>query len=168
MNAKENGEVFYYRYSTEIGELVISCDGDAITGVRFASSCGEVTGKNVRTPLTDKAADEIREYLAGKRKTFDLPLTARGTEFQQKVWRALCDIPYGGTRSYADVAAAVGNPKAVRAVGMANHNNPIAIILPCHRVIGKSGKPVGYAGGVDVKLKLLELERRVMTGNNAV
>ena len=94
----------------------------------------------------------------GKRKSFDLPLKPEGTEFQKKVWNALLDIPYGETRSYKDIAVAIGNPKACRAVGMANNRNPISIIIPCHRVIGANGSLVGYGGGLPIKIELLNLE----------
>jgi O-6-methylguanine DNA methyltransferase len=101
---------------------------------------------------------ELKEYLAGKRREFSFPLDLRGTEFQLACWRALLAIPYGETRSYADIADAVGKPKAFRAVGMANNRNPIAIVVPCHRVIASDGTLCGYGGGLDIKRKLLELE----------
>jgi O-6-methylguanine DNA methyltransferase len=101
---------------------------------------------------------ELREYFAGKRREFDFPLDLRGTDFQIACWRALLAIPYGETRGYADIARAVGKPKAFRAVGMANNRNPIAIVVPCHRVIASDGTLCGYGGGLDVKRKLLELE----------
>jgi methylated-DNA-[protein]-cysteine S-methyltransferase len=111
------------------------------------------------TPLIKKAAQQFGEYFKGKRKTFNLPLTMQGTDFQMKVWNALKKIPYGKTISYGELAAMIGNPKACRAVGMANHNNPIAIIIPCHRVIGHDGSLTGYGGGLELKQKLLELEK---------
>jgi O-6-methylguanine DNA methyltransferase len=101
---------------------------------------------------------ELEEYFAGKRREFTFPLDLRGTDFQQACWRALLAIPYGETRSYADIARAVGKPNAFRAVGMANNRNPIAIVVPCHRVIASDGTLCGYGGGLDVKRKLLELE----------
>lgn len=104
------------------------------------------------------ATRQLREYFAGKRKQFDLKLAPKGTEFQQNVWHALCDVPYGKTASYGDIAAAVGNPNASRAVGLANGQNPIAIVIPCHRIIGKSGRLTGYGGGLDRKQTLLDLE----------
>ena len=107
---------------------------------------------------------QLSEYFAGARREFDLPLRLRGTQFQLAVWNALRAIPYGETRSYADIAAAVGNEKACRAVGMANHRNPVSIIVPCHRVIGKGGSLTGYGGGIDKKEFLLSLERRVSQG----
>ena len=103
---------------------------------------------------------ELEEYFAGTRQTFDLPLAPKGTAFQQKVWAALREIPYGQTRSYGEIAAIVGNPKASRAVGMANNQNPISILIPCHRVIGKDGSLTGYGGGTEKKKWLLELEQR--------
>ena len=104
------------------------------------------------------AATQLREYFAGERTRFDLALDPDGTDFQRAVWRALCDIPFGETVSYSAIAEAVGRPSAVRAVGAANGRNPIPIIVPCHRVIGKSGALTGYAGGLDVKRILLDLE----------
>jgi O-6-methylguanine DNA methyltransferase len=101
---------------------------------------------------------ELEEYLAGNRREFSFPLDLRGTDFQLACWRALLAIPYGETRSYSDIAAAVGKPNAFRAVGMANHRNPIAIVVPCHRVIASDGNLCGYGGGLDLKRKLLELE----------
>lgn len=102
---------------------------------------------------------QLEEYFDGKRKYFDIPLYIEGTDFQKKVWYALMDIPYGEVRSYKDIAIAINNEKAVRAVGNANNKNKIPIIIPCHRVIGINGKLVGYAGGLEIKEKLLELER---------
>jgi O-6-methylguanine DNA methyltransferase len=101
---------------------------------------------------------ELEEYFAGKRREFSIPLDLRGTEFQLKCWRALLDIPYGETRSYRDLARAIGHPQAFRAVGMSNNRNPIAIIVPCHRVIAADGSLCGYGGGLDIKRKLLDLE----------
>jgi O-6-methylguanine DNA methyltransferase len=103
-------------------------------------------------------ASELEEYFAGKRREFTFPLDLRGTDFQQSCWRALLAIPYGETRTYADIARAVGKPTAFRAVGMANNRNPIAIVVPCHRVIASDGTLCGYGGGLDIKRKLLELE----------
>ncbi len=110
------------------------------------------------TALTNEAATQLMEYFAGKRRTFSLPLAPKGTPFQKEVWQALSSIPYGQTRSYADIAAQVGRPKAFRAVGMANNRNPIPIVIPCHRVVGSSGDMVGYAYGTKIKRYLLELE----------
>lgn len=111
------------------------------------------------TPLLQRAAQQLREYFAGRRQAFDLPLSPRGTPFQCRVWEALQKIPYGETCTYKDLAIAVGSPKGFRAVGMANHCNPIAILIPCHRVVGTNGSLTGYAGGLDMKAALLKLEQ---------
>lgn len=111
-------------------------------------------------PVLQKAERQLTEYFAGKRTRFDLALDFHGTDFQKQVWQALLTIPFGQTRSYAQIAAQVKNPKAVRAVGAANGRNPISIIAPCHRVIGSNGKLTGFAGGLKAKAILLELEAR--------
>lgn len=116
------------------------------------------------TPLLTEGKRQLLEYLAGVRRVFDLPLAPKGTEFYRSVWRALEEIPYGETRSYRDIAQTVGRPKAVRAVGQANHNNPIPIIIPCHRVVGANGSLTGYGGGLDLKERLLRLEAGVVEG----
>ncbi|MDM1291813.1 methylated-DNA--[protein]-cysteine S-methyltransferase [Acinetobacter indicus] len=111
-------------------------------------------------PILLDAQQQLNEYFQGQRQTFELPLDFEGTEFQKKVWQALLNIPFGETRSYRQIAEQVGSPKAVRAVGAANGQNPISIIAPCHRVIGSSGKLVGFAGGLDNKEILLKLEQQ--------
>ena len=111
-----------------------------------------------KTEILAEAERQLREYFAGARKDFELLLKPDGTAFFQSVWKALQEIPYGETRTYGDIAKVVGKPKAARAVGMANHHNPIMIVIPCHRVIGANGQLVGYASGLDVKRRLLELE----------
>lgn len=151
------GNGFYYE--TEIGKIGIVENGTAITNMYF----GDIIPQDVdiqETPLLKKANEELQEYFSGKRKNFDLPLKAEGTDFQRKVWKALQEIPYGETCSYKDIAENIGNIKASRAVGMANNKNPIFIFIPCHRVIGSNGKLVGYAAGLDVKERLLEMEKR--------
>ncbi len=110
-------------------------------------------------PILLETQKQLTEYFARKRQQFDLPLDFEGTEFQQKVWQALLDIPFGETRSYRDIAEQIGNVKAVRAVGAANGKNPISIIAPCHRVVGANGKLVGFAGGLENKDILLKLEK---------
>ena len=112
--------------------------------------------KNEHSALSD--ATFVQEYLNRSRKSFDFPYALQGTFFQEQVWNALCDIPFGETRTYKQIAQAIGNPKASRAVGMANNKNPISIAIPCHRVIGPNGKLVGYAGGLEMKKRLIELE----------
>lgn len=109
--------------------------------------------------------DQLNEYFAGQRREFSMPLDLRGTDFQLKCWRALLDIPYGETRSYRDLAEAIGHPNAYRAVGMSNNRNPVAIVVPCHRVIAADGSLCGYGGGLDVKRKLLDLEGAQLPGS---
>ena len=143
--------------SLPMTRLAIEANDEAITGVGFIS---DVYGDDSQSSeLTRHAADQLREYFAGSRKAFDIPLAPHGTPFQQSVWDVMLSIPYGGTMSYGQIAAAIGKPLAVRAVGMASGRNPIAIIIPCHRVVGADGKLVGYGGGIDVKRALLDLER---------
>jgi len=110
------------------------------------------------TPVLARTKQQLDEYFAGKRRDFDLPLAPAGSSFQVSVWDALCTIPYGETRSYGEIAAQLDKPKAARAVGGANNRNPIAIVIPCHRVIGANGAMVGYRGGLDIKEHLLKLE----------
>ncbi len=149
-------KIFFY--DTPIGRVGIAEEDGSLTQVTFQTAlpAGAVLEE---TPLIVQCRQELDEYFKGERKTFDLPLCPKGTEFQKKVWSALREIPYGETRAYGEIAAAVGNPKAARAVGMANNRNPISVIVPCHRVIGSDGKLVGYGGGLDKKEFLLALER---------
>lgn len=146
-----------------IGTVCIEEDGAAITALYIADKdkniAVEADNCSEASETLNQAKQELTEYFAGKRKEFDLPLHMTGTEFQIKVWRELCRIPYGETRCYEDIAKAVGNPKACRAVGGANNKNHILILIPCHRVIGKNGSLVGFGGGIDVKKYLLELEQ---------
>lgn len=143
-----------------LGPLELTATDGALTGLGFG---GTADGTAPSTALLREAARQIDEYFAGLRRHFTLPLAAVGTPFQQEVWRALGEIPYGQTRSYAQIAAQVGRPRACRAVGMANHRNPIAIITPCHRVVGSDGALTGYAAGMETKRRLLALERAVAT-----
>ena len=142
-------------FDAPVGPVTIAAENGRITSLSFGASL-----HSEPTPLLLEAKKQLEEYFAGRRREFQLPLAPKGTEFQQKVWKALLDIPYGETRSYGEIARAIGNPKASRAVGMANNRNPIAIIIPCHRVIGSTGKLVGYGGGLDKKEFLLNLERQ--------
>lgn len=147
-----------YRYDTAIGRIHIADNGRAIAGVFLP---GETVPSGVPVNETDvikRAAVQITEYLSGRRREFDVPVEPEGTDFQKRVWAALCTIPYGRTCSYAHIAHIAGNPKACRAVGMANNRNPVSIIIPCHRVIGKSGALVGYGGGLELKKYLLDME----------
>lgn len=110
------------------------------------------------SPLGEQVAGELTEYLSGQRREFSFPVQPEGTPFQRKVWKALQDIPYGETRTYGQIAALVGSPRGARAVGMACNRNPVMIVIPCHRVLGSNGSLTGYACGLDIKKKLLELE----------
>lgn len=152
--------MFTYSCSTPIGSLTFNENNGALTHLSFSSSPKLPDGAELKeTPLIKQAIAQMEEYFAGRRRQFDLPLAPCGTPFQQKVWAALQTIPYGETVSYQEIARQVGNPLGCRAVGMANNKNPIAIIIPCHRVVGKSGKLVGYAGGLNIKEYLLNLEK---------
>lgn len=148
---------------TPIGPLTVTATKKAVTAIRFGTQVPEgstpCTGAEA-TPLLRKAAEEIGDYFAGLRRKFTLPLAPEGTPFQQKVWEALRTIPYGETRTYKQIAIQIGHNQSFRAVGMASNRNPIAIVVPCHRVIGYDGKLTGYAGGLDIKEQLLELEKR--------
>ena len=147
-----------FLYDTEIGRIAIGENGGAIALLRLPGEEGPGTVVQHETELLRKAAEQLREYLRGERKMFDLPLAPEGTAFQKAVWSALQEIPYGQTRTYKDIAEAIGCPKGFRAVGLANNRNPIMIIIPCHRVIGSDGSLTGYAGGTHIKKYLLELE----------
>ena len=152
---------FMYFYDFPIGKVGIAESDGAISHVFFDDTSNKPKDAEVKeTALIKRAAGQIFEYFEGKRAEFDLPLTYTGTEFQVAAWEALRAIPYGELRSYKEQAVAIGNPKACRAVGMANNRNPISIIIPCHRVVGSSGKLVGYGGGLGIKEYLLELESR--------
>ena len=150
---------FFY-YDFPLGSIGIAESDGKLTRLFFyGEKFAEKDHTKKETPILAEAAKQLREYFSGKRTKFDLPLALGGTEFQRRVWKALQDIPYGETRSYKEIAAMAGNEKACRAVGMANNRNPIAIVIPCHRVIGASGDLVGYGGGLDKKVFLLDLEK---------
>jgi methylated-DNA-[protein]-cysteine S-methyltransferase len=132
------------------------------TGLRaimFGEPESEVSGDGDADAVLGEAIDQLSAYFAGSLREFSLPLEMTGTDFQMRVWRLLREIPYGETRSYRDLAVAMGNPMAVRAVGAANGANPLPIVIPCHRVIGANGRMVGYGGGLPLKKRLLEFER---------
>jgi methylated-DNA-[protein]-cysteine S-methyltransferase len=150
---------------SELGPIQVICDEEGILGVEFGSETPK-EGLKKSTDLIKKAVLQLNEYLIGERTEFDLPLKPEGTAFQKKVWEALCTIPYGQTRSYKEIAVQIGNEKACRAVGMANNRNPISIIIPCHRVIGADKSLVGYGGGLNIKVKLLNLESPGVTWKN--
>lgn len=142
---------------TALGPIKISEVDGFITELLFVKNTHENPGEQ-KTPLLEKAEEQIKKYLDGTSRGFDLPLAAKGTEFQKTVWEALHKIPYGETRSYKQVAEMIGRPDASRAVGMANGKNPILLLTPCHRVVGSDGKLTGYAAGLEIKEQLLELE----------
>ncbi len=154
-------ESFESVLESPVGEIRIRDNGKAILEICFIESLPQ-TSLLKASPLTLETKKQLQEYFALQRKTFDLPLAPCGTEFQRLVWRELCAIPYGETRTYGAIAQRIQKPKAARAVGAANHQNPIAILIPCHRVIGASGKLVGYAGGIAKKAALLELENAMI------
>lgn len=158
-----------YLYETKLGKVLIAEDGIGITEVSLLSDpedMGDIdlwSGNAMKyelceTEMITEAAKQLCEYMEGNRKKFTVKLNPQGTLFQMKVWEALLAIPYGETRSYKQIAEAIGNEKASRAVGMANHNNPIICMIPCHRVIGANGALVGYAAGLSTKEKLLSME----------
>lgn len=180
MKAKGKTELKSYTFHTPIGEMTVyekeggifavamrekivsGLDGK-IAGAyreRLDGKCAKYSCEQRPTELLLKAERELLEYFAGERKAFDLPLHLEGTPFQLKVWNALLTIPYGETRSYKEIAQVIGNEKACRAVGMANNRNSVMILVPCHRVIGADGGLVGYGGGLALKEKLLELEKK--------
>ena len=148
----------YNTYKSLFGNIVIISDGKAITNITLERKIDPNCNKQ-SDALTDEAAWQLCEYFEGRRRGFDIPLDAIGTDFQRSVWDALRHIPYGETRSYKQIAQMINNPNSCRAVGMANNKNPIWIMIPCHRVIGSSGSLVGYGGGLEMKQKLLELEQ---------
>jgi methylated-DNA-[protein]-cysteine S-methyltransferase len=152
-----------------LGNIYVVSDGEAIVSVQLFEEdwrelCQQYEMIKSNSPLLKNAVQQLDEYFHGKRKTFHLPLKWKGTEFQEQVWQALCEIPYGTTVSYSDIAEKIGRPKAVRAVGQANRANELAIFVPCHRVIGKNGSLTGYAGNrTNVKERLLQLEKQYRT-----
>jgi methylated-DNA-[protein]-cysteine S-methyltransferase len=145
-------------YTAPFGELVLVSDGDLLVRLLLPNDARTGIGEPGSDAVLEQTASQLDEYFAGTRRDFTVPLSLKGTEFQLRVWNALCNIDYGNTASYAEIAAAIGNPKAVRAIGGANHSNPVPIIIPCHRVIGADGSLVGYGGGLEVKTFLLNLE----------
>ena len=148
----------YVKYTnTKIGNMAIIEEDDKIIAIEINQPIKEdIMQKD--TPLLKETEEQLLEYLEGKRKVFQVPLNPKGTKFMKEVWTALQEIPYGETKTYGQIAQRIGKPKAARAVGMANHRNPIPIIIPCHRVIGSNGKLVGYALGMEMKEFLLTLE----------
>jgi methylated-DNA-[protein]-cysteine S-methyltransferase len=164
--AEKVSAVFYTTFESPVGPLLLAGDADALRLVSFESS------KHAAPPQADWKQDnalfaevirQLQAYFRGELREFDVPLALEGTEFQRRVWGALRGIPYGETISYLQLAERIGNPKAVRAVGLANGSNPIPIIVPCHRVIGSDGSLTGFGGGISTKKKLLELESKQLS-----
>ena len=154
----------YTRLPSPLGPLLLVGTEDALTQIWLPSGRDRLEPDPEWTEAAAPFAEPIRQlraYFAGALRRFDLPLAPEGTPFQQRVWRTLCDIPYGETISYGELARRIERPAAVRAVGAANGQNPLSIVVPCHRVIGSDGRLVGYGGGLPAKSLLLELERRV-------
>lgn len=160
---KKKVSMIYDRIESPIGPIVLAGDGEALSFVGLPESRHPLsipTEWKHDSKAFAPARQQFDAYFAGELLEFDLPLAAQGTEFQQRVWKALCTIPYATTISYAELARRVGNPKASRAVGLANGANPLSIIVPCHRVIGANGSLTGYGGGLKAKQHLLDLEQR--------
>jgi methylated-DNA-[protein]-cysteine S-methyltransferase len=147
-----------------VGQLTLVASDDGLAGILWPSERpGRVRlpldAVDARHPVIVEAERQLKEYFAGKRRTFSLKLDLEGTPFQLKVWKALLTIPFGETRSYAQIASQIGRPRAARAVGAANGRNPVSIVAPCHRVVGSTGTLTGFAGGLETKARLLALER---------
>ena len=157
--------IAYQYMDSPVGRLTLVADDQALRAVLWQDDAIDrvklpTMQLQVEHPILLHTQQQLRQYFAGERSDFDLPLAFEGTVFQQQVWQALLSIPYGETRSYGQIAAQIGRPKAVRAVGSANAKNPLSIVVPCHRVIGANGQLVGFAGGLDKKQFLLHLESR--------
>ncbi|PJK14892.1 cysteine methyltransferase [Lysobacteraceae bacterium NML07-0707] len=154
--------IFHESIDSPVGRLLIAASDNGLHAIEFPQGRHplkrDARWQEGAHPLLSEAAGQLAEYFAGKRREFNLPLAPQGTDFQQRVWQALRAIPYGQTRSYAQLATAIGQPKAMRAVGAANGRNPLSIVVPCHRVIGADGSLVGFGGGLPVKTFLLRLE----------
>ena len=152
---------------TPLGRVVLVAGERAVEELLLPETSPDETIPEHRNPLLCRAEKELQEYFRGERRDFDLPLAPAGTPFQQRVWQELCRIPYGRTASYGEIARRVGRPRGPRAVGQANHRNPIPILIPCHRVIAAQGAPGGYGGGLDIKIRLLKLEGTRMIEDSA-
>lgn len=152
------------KLNSPLGELTLYADDGVLVGLYFNDDAGKRPlpegASSGDHALLERTSQQLCEYFAGKRHVFDVPVAPRGTDFQRKVWRLLCAIPFGETRAYADLACELGDKNLVRAVGQANGQNPIAIVIPCHRVIGKDGSMTGFASGIARKVQLLALEAK--------
>ena len=155
-------KLFYFRAPSPAGPLFFAASTKGLVRLEFEARVQRLNPSAIELQESKAVLlpylRELDEYFAGKRRDFSFPLDLRGTDFQLACWRALLEIPYGQTRSYRDIAEAIGHPHAYRAVGMSNNRNPVAIVVPCHRVIASSGSLCGYGGGLDIKRKLLDLE----------
>jgi O-6-methylguanine DNA methyltransferase len=153
-----------------VGPLFLAASTKGLVRLEFQARVQQLNPKAAYLQKSDDALRpylrELGEYFAARRRVFSFPLDLRGTDFQLQCWRALLDIPYGETRTYRDIAQAIGHPHAFRAVGMSNNRNPIAIVVPCHRVIASDGSLCGYGGGLDIKRRLLDLEHSSPTGSD--
>ncbi len=149
-----------YAFATSIGAMTIVANSSAVTQLLFQGEAPPADAVAGESAVLNEAAAQLREYLTGDRRFFTVPLAPAGTDFMLKVWASLTAIPYGETRSYQAIAQSIGRPKACRAVGLANHRNPLPLFIPCHRVVGANGKLTGYRGGLPAKQYLLELEQR--------
>ena len=149
-----------YTHEMSIGTVTLAESGGCITNLYFQQETPPHDAERRETDLIREAFLQLHGYLKGERRAFTLPLAPAGTPFMLRVWCLLSNIPYGSTASYKEVAIAIGNPRAVRAVGLANHRNPLPLFIPCHRVIGSDGSLVGYRGGVALKKMLLEMEKQ--------
>ena len=156
----------YATIDSPIGDILLTAEGGALTRLYMAPFTPDPAWRRDEAALVEPAR-QLGEYFAGERTEFELELAPHGTEFQQRVWRLLLDIPYGETRTYGSLANELGNPRSVRAVGLANGRNPISIVVPCHRVIGADGTLVGYGGGLERKRTLLAHEAEVRAGFRA-
>ena len=157
--------LFYKKFDSPAGKLKLVANSDALVAVRWEREQPNRVKLDTATlapqqPILLETERQLTEYFSGARTGFDLPLQPGGSEFQKKVWRALREIPFGQTRSYLDLAKAIGSAKAARAVGAANGKNPLSIVVPCHRVVGTNGSLTGFAGGLETKAALLALETR--------
>lgn len=155
--------MIYHYLESPFGRVLLAGDGESLQWLSFTRGRQKAKGlarwtRKDRDPVLREAARQLRAYFAGKRERFELPLDPLGTPFQKRVWNKLLAIPYGKTMSYGELARRIGKPEAFRAVGAANGQNPISVIIPCHRLLGKNGDLTGYGGGLPLKQKLLELE----------
>ncbi len=154
-----NDDLWYAYMDSPIGRLAVVSSGRGIRQIRFPGDRRNVDERWIDDDtVTAEACEQLRQYFAGARRDFSLPLDLEVTDFQRRVLKAVAEIPYGETSSYAAIAARIGNPQAARAVGGANHANPVPIVIPCHRVIGADGSLTGFGGGIDTKARLLALE----------